>query len=125
MNAIVLIDYAEMQGKSFGVHECKREIVTLRVPYKFRKDGYRLISFTLNEVRLCIDGNHVSVFRNQAFRDGNWIDYKQGKGYVLSYKMPNGREFINVCKNPYKLDEYTTMTPQKFMLTFRNIKNYD
>lgn len=120
MKAIVLIDYAELQGETFRVHECIGEIVTLRVPFKFRKNSYRLINFTLNEVMFCIDGNHVSVYRNQGSRDGNWCDYKQGIGYALCYKMPNGREFINICKNPYKMDEYTTMTPQKFMLTFRN-----
>jgi hypothetical protein len=94
--------------------------VTLRVPYKFRNDGYRLVNFTLNEVRLCIDGNHVSVYRNQGVRYGNWIGYKKGKGYALSYEMPNGREFINICKNPYKLDEYTTMPTEKFISTFKN-----
>jgi len=120
MNAEVLIDYAEMQGETFRVHECRGELVTLRVPYKFRNDGYRLVNFTLNEVRLCIDGNHVSVYRNQGVRYGNWIGYKKGKGYALSYEMPNGREFINICKNPYKLDEYTTMPTQKFISTFIN-----
>lgn len=102
----------KLQGNVYPVHE----IVGTRVTIKLERDRY--IDLSLDEVELLMEGKHVSVYRNQGTRDGNWIGFNKSKGYALRYAMPNGREFINICKNPFKLDEYTTITKEKFKTLF-------
>ena len=101
-----------LEGNIHHVHE----IVGTRVTIILERDRY--IDLSLEEVELLIDGRYVAVYRNQGTRDGNWIGFNKSKGYVLAYTMPNGREFINICKNPFKLDEYTTITKEKFKKLF-------
>ena len=115
MKARVLVSHRDMQEKVYDVHEIVGNRVTLKVTIDSSK---RLIDFNLNEVELLIDGRHVSVYRNQATRYGYWIGFNKSKGYALMYTMPNGREFINLCRNPFKLDEYTTITKEKFKTLF-------
>jgi len=101
----------KLKGNVYRVHE----IVGTRVTIKF---GDRYIDLSLDEVELLIEGRHVSVYRNQGTREGNWIGFNKSKGYALMYTMPNGREFINLCRNPFKVDEYTTITKEKFKSLF-------
>ncbi len=101
----------KLKGNVYRVHE----IVGTRVTIKF---GDRYIDLSLDEVELLIEGRHVSVYRNQGTREGNWIGFNKRKGYALMYTMPNGREFINLCRNPFKVDEYTTITKEKFKSLF-------
>ncbi len=102
----------KLKGNVYHVHE----IVGTRVTIQFERDRY--IDLSLDEVELLIEGRHVSVYRNQGTREGNWIGFNKSKGYALRYTMPNGREFINLCKNPFKVDEYTTITEEKFKTLF-------
>jgi len=110
----------KLQGKVYDVHE----VVGTRVTMKICTDSsYRMIDFNLNEVELLMEGGRVEVYRNQATRDGNWIGFNKSKGYALRYAMPNGREFINLCKNPFKVDEYTTITEEKFNTYFLGVSD--
>ncbi len=115
MKVRVLVSHRDMQGKVYEAHERVGNRVTLKVPTDLSQ---RLIDFNLNEVEILMEGRHVSVHRNQATRDGNWIGYNKSKGYALRYAMPNGREFINLCRNPFKVDDYTTITEEKFNTLF-------
>jgi hypothetical protein len=107
----------KLQGNVYDVHEVVGGRVTIKYPC-VSGTWNRLIDLTLDEVELLMEGRDVSVYRNQATRDGNWIGFNKGKGYALRYAMPNGREFINICKNPFNVDEYTTITEEKFNTLF-------
>tara|TARA_R110000751_G_scaffold216170_2_gene319488 strand:+ start:163 stop:552 length:390 start_codon:yes stop_codon:yes gene_type:complete len=107
----------KLQGNVYDVHEVVGTRVTIKYAYEgndhlWERDRY--IDLSLDEVELLMEGRDVSVYRNQGTRDGNWIGYNKSKGYALRYAMPNGREFINLCKNPFKVNEYTTITKEKF-----------
>ena len=107
----------KLQGNVYDVHEVVGTRVTIKYAYEgndhlWERDRY--IDLSLDEVELLMEGRDVSVYRNQGKRDGNWIGYNKSKGYALRYAMPNGREFINLCKNPFKVNEYTTITKEKF-----------
>ena len=111
------IGFSYVKGRVFDVHEVVGTRVTIKCPC-VSGTWSRLIDLTLDEVELLMEGRHVEVYRNQGTRDGNWIGYNKSKGYALRYAMPNGREFINLCKNPFKVDDYTTITKEKFNTLF-------
>jgi len=116
-NIDIGFSYVNLQGNFYHVHEVVGTRVTIKYPC-VSGSWNRLIDLTLDEVELLMEGRHVSVYRNQATRDGNWIGFNKSKGYALMYNMPNGREFINICKNPFQVDEYTTITKEKFNTLF-------
>ena len=115
MRARVLVSHIDMQGKVYDVHEVVGNRVTLKIPTELSQ---RLMDFNLNEVEILMEGRTVSVYRNQAKREGIWIGFNKSKGYALRYTMPNGRKFINICETPFYVEEYTTITEEKFNTLF-------
>ena len=103
-----------LQGNVYDVHEVVGTRVTINYPHKTG----RYIDLTLNEVELLVQGRNVGVCRNQGTRNGSWIGFKKGKGYALRYAMPSGKSFINICKNPFNLEDYTTISEDKFKALF-------
>jgi len=103
-----------LQGSVYDVHEVVGTRVTIKYPY----NSGRYIDLTLNEVELLVQGRNIGVCRNQNTRSGSWIGFKKGKGYALRYFMPSGKSFINICKNPFNLEEYTTISEDKFKKLF-------
>ncbi len=101
----------------YDVHEVVGTRVTIKQPCD-RGFKSRYIDFSLDEVEFILEGINVEVYRNQATRNGNWIGFKKGKGYALSYVMPSGKCFINLCKNPFNLEDYTTISEDKFKKLF-------
>ena len=107
MKAKVKINYRDMKGKSYDIIRIVNDIVTLR--YVASTNEQILIDFTLSELEILNKGNSVKVFRNQAYRYGEWLGYSSvNKGYILIYKMPSGKMFINLMKNPFDLNNYST-----------------
>jgi len=130
-NIKTFFENGDIQGNVYHVHEVVGTRVTINYPHrrnKLDKPLYKpsnplgtltyLIDLTLDEVELLMEGRNVEVYRNQGTRNGNWIGFKKGKGYALRYVMPNGKCFINICKNPFKLDDYTTISEDKFNTLF-------
>jgi hypothetical protein len=95
MKAIVQVNYRDMKGNEYQVHE----IVSNRVTLEYKLSGQTiLVDFNIDEVQLLI--NRISLFRNQAERDAIFISYTYKKGYVFEYAMPNGKRYRNLIKNP-------------------------
>lgn len=95
MKAIVQVNYRDMKGNEYHVHEIVSNRVTLE--YKLSERTI-LVDFNLDEVQLII--KQISLFRNQGYRDATFISYTHKKGYVFEYSMPNGKKYINLIKNP-------------------------
>lgn len=107
MKAKVKINYRDMKGNCYEIVRIVNDLVTLR--YITSKDEQILIDFTLSELEILNKGNSVQVFRNQAYRYGDWLGYCPiNKGYIMQYKMPNGKAFKNLMKNPFDLNNYST-----------------
>ena len=115
MRAKVLIDFNSMKGNAYPITEVIGSHVTLKVPSKYT-DANCFMQFTLNELEVLCEGSYVEVYRNQNYRDGQWIGFNPAKGYYLKYTMPNGKEYINVCKNPFNTDEYKSVPAQKVLI---------
>jgi hypothetical protein len=103
MKAIVQVNYRDMKGNSYQVNE----IVSNRVTLEYNSNGQTiLVDFNLDEVQIVFA--RTAVFRNQGWRDGRFVEYINGKGYVIAYDMPNGKTFKNILSNPFKTSEYKT-----------------
>jgi len=74
----------------------------------------------MREVQMLVQNDEVQVFRNQAYRDGYFVNYSSVHGYVIEYSMPNGREFRNVVKNPFDTDNYKAITDRDYTDKFIN-----
>jgi hypothetical protein len=95
MKAIVQVNYRDMKGNEYQVHE----IVFDRVTLEYKLSGQTiLVDFNLSEVQLVI--NQIYLLRNQAYRDARFVSYTHKKGYVFEYSMPNGKTYKNLIKNP-------------------------
>ena len=117
MRAIVNVNHRDMQGRDHKVHEIVGNRVTLE--YKTERQII-LVDFTINEVQLLLHNDHINVFRNQAFRNGYFVNYLPEHVYVIEYSMPNGREFRNVVKNPFDTDNYKAITDRDYTAKFIN-----
>jgi hypothetical protein len=117
MKAIVNVNHRDMRGNAYRVHEMTGNIVTLEYVIEGKKI---LVDFVMREVQILLNGVHVSVFRNQADRDGHFIDYSPEHGYVIEYSMPNGRTFKNVLKNPFITNDYKSLSDRDYTKKFLN-----
>jgi len=117
MRAIVNINYRDMKGSEYKVHEVSGSRVTLE--YKIKHQTI-LVDFTINELQIILQDEHVHVFRNQGYRDGYFIKYSSVHGYVIQYSMPNGKEFRNVVKNPFNPDDYKSIPNKEYTDKFIN-----
>ena len=101
MKAIVQVNYRDMKGNTYQVNEIKSNRVTL----EYVLNGQTiLVDFNLDEIQIVF--SRWALFRNQGWRDGHFVEYIHGKGYVIAYDMPNGRTFKNIIPNPFKTSEY-------------------
>jgi hypothetical protein len=117
MKAIVNINHRDMKGSEYKV----REVIGNRVTLEYKTNHQTiLVDFTINEVQLLVKNDHVHVFRNQADRDGYFVNYSPVYGYVIEYTMPNGRQFRNVVKNPFDTDKYKAITDRDYTIKFTN-----
>lgn len=117
MKAIVNINHRDMKGSEYKV----REVIGNRVTLEYKtKHQTILVDFTINEVQIILQNNHINVFRNHAYRDGYFVNYSPVHGYVIEYSMPNGREFRNVVKNPFDTDNYKAITDRDYTDKFNN-----
>lgn len=117
MRAIVNINHRNMQGRDHKVHEIVGNRITLECVLERETI---LVDFTINEVQILLQNNHINVFRNHAYRDGYFVNYSSVHGYVIEYSMPNGREFRNVVKNPFDTDNYKAITDREYTTKFIN-----
>ena len=115
MKAKVKVSHRDMKGNCYKIKDVACHLITLEYIVANEEDycaiqGQKiLVDFALREVEIQNKGNYVSVYRNQAKRDGKWLGYcEANKGYILEYEMPNGRTFKNLVKNPFNTNEYTT-----------------
>jgi hypothetical protein len=115
MRAIVNVNHRDMKGRDHKVHEIVGNRVTLECVLEHETI---LVDFTMREVQFLLDD--VQVFRNQADRDGYFINYSQSQGYVIEYSMPNGRQFRNVVKNPFDTDNYKAISDRDYTAKFIN-----
>ena len=107
MKAKVKVDHRDMKGNSYDIVRIVNNLITLR--YITKTNEQIRVDFTLSELEILNKGNLVEVFRNQNYRDGEWLGYCSiNKGYLMKYKMPNGRVFKNLMKNPFDKDNYST-----------------
>ena len=117
MRAIVNVNHRDMKGRDHKVHEIVGNRITLECVLEHETI---LVDFTMREVQLLVQNNNVQVFRNQADRDGYFVNYSPEHGYVIEYSMPNGREFRNVVKNPFDTDDYKAITDRDYTAKFIN-----
>ena len=116
MQAKVLVEHRDMLGNCYEVFEAVGNRITLvnKLFNPVVRQSAVLVDFDISEVELLVAEKYVPVLRNQGLRDGTWIGHLKGK-YYLKYVMPNGKRFINVCKNPYKTEEYKTISANQFI----------
>lgn len=119
MKARVNINYRDMQGKVYDIHE----IVNIRVTLiYFDENGHRiLIDFVKRELELIDYYTQIAVQRNQAERIATLIDYNKKYGYVFQYEMPNGKVFRNVIKNPDFPNKYTAISEAEYARKFKKV----
>jgi hypothetical protein len=117
MKAKVNINYRDMQGREFEVKEIAGNRVTL--VYVLGIETI-LIDFILREVQIIFKNDNVDVYRNQAQRDGYFVNYSPKYGYVIQYAMPNGRQFKNVVKNPFDTGNYKAISDKEYAKKFTN-----
>jgi hypothetical protein len=120
MKAKVNINYRDMQGREYEVKEISGNRVTL--VYILGIETI-LIDFIMREVEIIFHSKNVEVYRNQAQRDGCFVNYSPKYGYVIQYTMPNGREFKNVVKNPFETGNYKAISDKEYTKKFINHNN--
>jgi len=117
MRAIVNVNHRDMKGRDHKVHEIIGNHITLECVLEHETI---LVDFIMREVQILVQNDEVQVFRNQAYRDGYFVNYSPVHGYVIEYTMPNGREFRNVVKNPFDTDNYKAITDRDYTDKFIN-----
>ena len=100
MKAIVQENYRDMKGNTYQVNEIESNRVTLEYVLNGR---IILVDFNLDEIQIVF--SRWALFRNQGWRDGHFVEYIHGKGYVIAYSMPNGRTFKNIIPNPFNTSD--------------------
>lgn len=105
-----------MKGRDHKVHEIIGNHITLECVLEHETI---LVDFVMREVQLLVQNDEVTVFRNQGYRDGYFIDYSAKHGYVIEYTMPNGSTFMNVVKNPLEPDNYKSISDKDYTKKFK------
>ena len=116
MRAIVNVNHRDMKGRDHKVHEIRGRIVTLE--YEGEQEKI-LVDFIIREVQILLKNKSVQVWRNQAYRDGQFVNYSDKYGYVIEYEMPNGKVFRNVVKNPFDTNDYTAISEKQYQSKFK------
>jgi len=105
-----LASYLEKVGDiddSFG-----KIVEVSNVSESFLKTLYKIVDRYTEILNKKYLGRHVSVHRNQGFRDG-FVVATSKNGFLVEYEMPNGTTALNVIKSLYFPDgrsNYKTIT---------------
>lgn len=76
---------------------------------RFLKRMWRIVGSAIDRKNRSHVGDHVEVFRNQAYRHGVVVAASR-YGFLIEYVMPNGTSALNFVKDLKRPNTYKAMT---------------